>query len=62
MQSLLLDILMNNRRMVLDGKGTVSHDVAMEKASKEYETFRIKQDREYISEFDREVERYLKGE
>ena len=29
---------------------------------KEYEIFRVKQDQEYVSEFDREVERYLKGE
>ena len=54
--------LMNNRREVLFGKGKVSHDAAMEKANKEYEVFRIKQDQEYVSEFDREVEKYLKGE
>ena len=53
--------LMNNRRKVLAGKGKVSHDTAMEKAEKEYEVFRVKQDREYVSEFDREVEKYLKG-
>ncbi len=54
--------LVNNRRKVLAGKGRISHDIAMEKANKEYEVFRIKQDQEYVSEFDREVERYLKGE
>ena len=54
--------LMNNRRKVLSGKGKVSHEVALKKAEKEYEVFRIKQDWEYISEFDREVEKYLKGE
>ena len=54
--------LMNNRRKVLAGKGSVSHDVAMNKANKEYEVFRIKQDQEYVSEFDREVEKYLKGD
>ena len=54
--------LRNNRREVLEGKGNVSHDMAMKKAEKEYEIFRVKQDQEYISEFDREVERYLKGE
>lgn len=53
--------LTNNRRKVLAGKGKVSHDTAMEKAEKEYEVFRVKQDREYVSEFDREVEKYLKG-
>ena len=54
--------LRNNRREGLEGKGKVSHDMAMKKAEKEYEIFRVKQDQEYVSEFDREVERYLKGE
>ena len=45
--------LMNNRRKVLDGKGKISHDIAMQKAEKEYEVFRVRQDREYSSEFDR---------
>lgn len=48
--------------VTLNGNGTISHDAAMQKAEKEYEVFRVKQDREYISEFDREVEKYLKGE
>ena len=54
--------LINNRREVLDGKGKISHETAMKKAEKEYEIFRVKQDKEYISEFDREVEKYFKGE
>ncbi len=54
--------LVNNRREVLDGKGKISHEAAMKKAEQEYEVFRVKQDKEYISEFDREVEKYLKGE
>lgn len=54
--------LINNRREVLDRKGKISHEAAMKKAEKEYEAFRVKQDKEYISEFDREIERYLKGE
>ena len=37
-------------------------DCAMEKAEKEYAVFRIRQDHEYISEFDRQTEKYLKGE
>lgn len=53
--------LMNNRRKVLEGKGKISHDIAMQKAEKEYEVFRVRQDREYVSEFDREIEKYLKG-
>ena len=54
--------LVNNRRKVLSGKGKISHEAALEKAEKEYEAFRIKQDQEYVSEFDREVEKYLRGE
>ncbi len=54
--------LANNRREVLAGKGKISHETAMKKAEQEYEVFRVKQDKEYISEFDREVEKYLKGE
>ena len=34
--------LRNNRREVLEGKGKVSHDMAMKKAEKEYEIFRVK--------------------
>ncbi len=47
--------LVNNRREVLDGKGKISHEAAMKKAEKEYEVFRVKQDKEYISEFDRDL-------
>lgn len=53
--------LKNNRRSVLEGKGKVSHDTAIKKADAEYQVFRVKQDQEYVSEFDKEVERYLKG-
>ncbi len=54
--------LNNNRRKVLDGKGSVSHEDAVKKVSGIYEEFRKKQDAEYISEFDREMAKYLKGE
>lgn len=54
--------LSNNRRNVLEGKGAISHEAAIEKASKEYDIFRIKQDQDYISEFDRQTEKYIKGE
>lgn len=54
--------LKNNRRNVLEGGGKISHTEAIKKADEEYQVFRIKQDQEYVSEFDREVERYLKGE
>ena len=54
--------LSTNRRNLLADKGSVSHDQAVNKATKEYEIFRVRQDREYISDFDRETEKYLKGE
>ena len=54
--------LQNNRRNVLDGKGSISHDAAVKKVSGIYMEFRKKQDAEYISEFDRQTAKYLKGE
>ena len=54
--------LANNRRKVLDDKGHISRDAAVKKVSGIYEEFRKKQDAAYISEFDRQTERYLKGE
>lgn len=54
--------LANNRRKVLNNKGHISRDAAVKKISGIYEKFRKKQDAAYISEFDRQTERYLKGE
>lgn len=54
--------LTNNRRKVLEGKGGVSHDEAVKKVSDIYAQFRKKQDADYISEFDRQTAKYLKGE
>ena len=54
--------LSNNRRKVLEGKGRISHEQAVEKAAKEYDIFRVRQDQEYISEFDKQTEKYFKGE
>jgi len=54
--------LENNRRQVLSSKGSVSNADAKKKAGEAYEQFRIRQDREYISEFDRDMARYLRGE
>ena len=42
---------------VLQDKGKVSALEAKLKAAEEYEVFRVRQDREYISDFDREVKR-----
>lgn len=53
--------LENNRRKVLDGKGRISREAAAKKVGAIYDEFRKKQDAEYISEFDRQMEKYLKG-
>ena len=53
--------LTNNRRNVLDGKGHISREAAAKKVGAIYDQFRKKQDAEYISEFDRQTEKYLKG-
>ena len=54
--------LSNNRRQILEGKGNISHEDAVRKVSGIYEEFRKKQDMDYISDFDRETAKYLKGE
>lgn len=53
--------LENNRRKVLDGKGRISREAATKKVGAIYEEFRKKQDLEYISDFDRQMAKYLKG-
>ena len=47
--------LQSNRQEVLEHKGKITHEQAIEKAHKEYDIFRVIQDREYISEFDRQT-------
>jgi len=56
------NFLKNNRRAILRGKGTVSHEQAVAKAGGIFEQFRIRQDHDYISNFDREMEKYITGE
>ena len=51
-----------NRRKVLTDKGKVSHEDAVKKAEGIYTQFRIKQDRDYISDFDKDMAKYYKGE
>lgn len=50
-----------NERKILDDTGLVSHEVAEALALKEYEKFRIEQDKNYISDFDREVVKRFKA-
>lgn len=50
-------------RPVLDGAGSISALQAKQKAEAEYSIFRVRQDAEYLSDFDRFAEevRRLKG-
>ena len=48
-------------QQMLRHAGKISHEMATAKAHGEYEKFRIKQDREYLSDFDEAFARYLKG-
>ena len=50
------------RREILEGKGSVSHAEAVNKANEIYKKFRKKQDVDYISDFDKETAKYLKGD
>ena len=53
------NLLKFRRKNVLDNAGTISHKEALEKANKEYEKFRVKQDNEYISSMDKMLDKYL---
>ena len=46
---------------ILTNTGQISHEVALALASKEYETFKKIQDANYISDFDKEVQRIREG-
>ena len=53
------NLLKFRRKDVLDNAGSISHKQAIEKANEEYEKFRIKQDKEYISSMDKMINKYL---
>ncbi len=42
---------------ILTNAGSISHEVALALAHKEYEAYRIQQDKDYISDFDKEIRR-----
>lgn len=56
------EFLSFNKQQVLETAGRISHDLAIAKANEEYEKYRVIQDELYISEFDKELQKYLKGE
>jgi len=48
-----------NEIEILQDSGKISHEVAEELALKEYEKYRSIQDKNYVSDFDREVKKLL---
>ena len=52
-------LLAFREKKILKDLGKISHREAIEKAENEYEKFRIKQDREYISSMDEMYKRYI---
>ena len=50
-----------NERDILGDSGKISHEVAEALALKEYEKFKIEQDKNYISDFDQEVKKLIES-
>ncbi len=50
-----------NEQEILHDKGKVSHEVAIALPGKEYEDFRIKQDKGYVSDFDKIIRMQSRG-
>jgi hypothetical protein len=48
-------------QQVLRHAGKISHDMAVAKAHAEFDKYRVKQDADYVSDFDQALVRYLKG-
>ena len=48
-------------QQILHEAGQISHEMAIAKANQEYDKFRVQQDREFLSDFDRTFANYLKG-
>ena len=53
------ELIKFRKKNVLSDSGRISHEKAIEKAENEYEKFRVKQDKEYISSMDKMYKRYL---
>ncbi|MBF8263929.1 MAG: toxin Fic [Parachlamydiales bacterium] len=48
-------------QQILRHAGQISHAMAVAKANEEYEKYRVQQNHEYLSDFDRVLAKYLKG-
>ena len=53
------ELIKFRKKNVLSDSGRISQEKAIEKAENEYEKFRVKQDKEYISSMDEMYKRYL---
>lgn len=53
------NLLKFRKKEILKTSGKISHEQAIEKANKEYEKFKVKQDMQYISSMDEMYQRYL---
>ena len=53
------DFLKLSERRILIGAGSVSNEIAEEKAHREYEKYCNAEDAAYMSDFDRETKKYL---
>ncbi len=60
-ESKLGEFLKLNDRDILGNLGKISHAVAETLALGEYEKYRVEQDKNYISDFDREVQSLLES-
>ncbi|MDO8303078.1 MAG: RhuM family protein [Sedimentisphaerales bacterium] len=58
--SVKLDAFLKFNEMdILENMGKISHEVAVALAEKEYEVFRVEQDKNHVSDFDKVVKKYL---
>ena len=53
------NLLKFRKKEILKDSGKISHKQAIDKANKEYEKFKIKQDMQYISSMDEMYQKYL---
>lgn len=53
------DLLKFRRKKILSNSGKVTHKQAIDKANKEYEKYRVIQDKQYISSMDKLIGKYL---
>jgi len=57
----LEDFLKVSEKEILKNQGKISHEKAIDKAKIEYEKYRKDEDKNYISDFDKEMKKFLKS-